>query len=115
MSAQEVSSNIDMVTMKSRELQVPAKSLTVVDGPLLAVGQGNFPVRSALDSDQCVANRGEAHRPGIQGYRQYRLDLHQRDVAEQPEILWRRCRRHLQLLPHSECGLSLRDTPIETF
>lgn len=51
MPAKEVSSNIDTVTDKSRELQFIAESLIVVDRPLLAAGEGNFPVRptSRLD------------------------------------------------------------------
>lgn len=48
MPAKQVSSNIDTVTEMSRELQSPAKQLSVVDGPLLLAGQGNFPVRPAF-------------------------------------------------------------------
>lgn len=44
--AKQVATNIDQVTTASRELQTPAKQLSVLDGPLLLVGQGNFPVSS---------------------------------------------------------------------
>jgi hypothetical protein len=46
--AQQVVININQVTTLSRNLQVPAKGLTILDGPLLLVGQGNFPVSDAL-------------------------------------------------------------------
>ncbi|KAH7309196.1 UVI-1 [Stachybotrys elegans] len=41
--AQQVANNINQITTLSRNLQTPARSLTVLDGPLLAIGQGNFP------------------------------------------------------------------------
>ncbi|RMJ22902.1 hypothetical protein PHISP_06221 [Aspergillus sp. HF37] len=41
--ASQVASNIDQVTTASRELQAPAKQLSVLDAPLILVGQGNFP------------------------------------------------------------------------
>jgi hypothetical protein len=42
--AEMVANNINQITTLSRNLQTPAKGLTILDGPLLAVGQGNFPV-----------------------------------------------------------------------
>lgn len=41
--ADQVVTNVKQITTLSRNLQVPAKGLTVLDGPLLAVGQGKFP------------------------------------------------------------------------
>ena len=42
--ASQVADNIDNLTSMSRDLQTPAKGLTVLDGATLPVGQGNFPV-----------------------------------------------------------------------
>ena len=42
--AKEVVGNINTITMKSRDLQVPAKSVSVRDAALIAIGQGNYPV-----------------------------------------------------------------------
>lgn len=53
--AKQVATNIDQVTTASRELQMPAQQLSVLDGPLLLVGQGNFPVSSTyLTGLSCV-------------------------------------------------------------
>ncbi|KAK3180786.1 hypothetical protein K4F52_007877 [Lecanicillium sp. MT-2017a] len=41
--ASDVKKNIDTITSLSRDLQTPAKGLSIIDGPLLAAGQGNFP------------------------------------------------------------------------
>nr|BAA96293.1 UVI-1 [Bipolaris oryzae]BAA96294.1 UVI-1 [Bipolaris oryzae] len=35
--------NIKMVTAKSQALQAPAQSITIVNGPLIVIGQGPFP------------------------------------------------------------------------
>lgn len=43
--ASQVADNIDNLSSMSRDLQTPSKGLTVLDGPLLLTGQGNFPVR----------------------------------------------------------------------
>ncbi|KAL6705089.1 hypothetical protein ACN47E_007348 [Coniothyrium glycines] len=40
---QEVVSNIQMLTQKSQALQSPAQSITIINGPLIIVGQGPFP------------------------------------------------------------------------
>jgi hypothetical protein len=42
----QVVSNIKMITQKSQALQAPAQSITVINGPLIIIGQGPFPVRS---------------------------------------------------------------------
>ena len=39
----QISDNIRSLTEKSQALQAPAQSLTILDGPLLLTGQGNFP------------------------------------------------------------------------
>ncbi|KAI6777817.1 uncharacterized protein J7T54_002738 [Emericellopsis cladophorae] len=41
--AQQVADNIGQITTLSRDLQTPAKSLNILDGALLTLGQGNFP------------------------------------------------------------------------
>lgn len=43
--AAKVVENIKAVTSMSTKLQTPTKDLGVLDGPLLAIGSGNFPVR----------------------------------------------------------------------
>lgn len=44
--AAQVVVNINIVTTKSRDLQTPAKALTVFDAALFPIGQGNIPVGS---------------------------------------------------------------------
>jgi hypothetical protein len=44
----QVVDNIKMLTQKSQALQAPAQSLTVVNGPLIIIGQGPFPVSSTF-------------------------------------------------------------------
>jgi hypothetical protein len=39
----QVVSNIRMITQKSIALQAPAQSITIVNGPLIIIGQGPFP------------------------------------------------------------------------
>jgi hypothetical protein len=39
----QVVSNIQMVTQKSQALQAPAQSITIINGPLIIIGQGPFP------------------------------------------------------------------------
>ncbi|XP_014555455.1 hypothetical protein COCVIDRAFT_102275 [Bipolaris victoriae FI3] len=36
-------SNIKMLTSKSQALQAPAQSITIINGPLIVIGQGPFP------------------------------------------------------------------------
>ena len=40
----QVVANIKMITQKSQALQAPAQSITLVNGPLIVVGLGPFPV-----------------------------------------------------------------------
>lgn len=42
----QVVDNIGMLTQKSQALQGPAQSISIVNGPLLVIGQGPFPVRN---------------------------------------------------------------------
>ncbi|KAG9375524.1 hypothetical protein A1F94_013899 [Pyrenophora tritici-repentis] len=42
-SAAEVTVNIKVVTQKSMALQQPAQSISLVNGPLILIGQGPFP------------------------------------------------------------------------
>lgn len=39
----QVVSNINTLTQKSQALQAPAQSLSIINGPLIVVGQGPFP------------------------------------------------------------------------
>ncbi|KAJ4379380.1 hypothetical protein N0V86_005425 [Didymella sp. IMI 355093] len=39
----QVVSNINMITQKSQALQAPAQSITIINGPLIVIGQGPFP------------------------------------------------------------------------
>jgi hypothetical protein len=39
----QVVSNIQMITQKSQALQAPAQSITLVNTPLILIGQGPFP------------------------------------------------------------------------
>jgi hypothetical protein len=39
----QVVSNIQMITQKSQALQAPAQSITIINGPLIIIGQGPFP------------------------------------------------------------------------
>lgn len=109
MPAKEVSSNIDAVTLKSRELQVPAKSPTIIDGPLLTARQGKIPVSSTFVSDQCVADLGLAHYLAVQRYYVHLRNVYRGDVDEQGEVLRRWSRPHLQLLPRDEHRSCLRN------
>jgi hypothetical protein len=39
----QIVSNIQMLTTKSQALQAPAQSITIINGPLIIIGQGPFP------------------------------------------------------------------------
>lgn len=39
----QVVQNINMIAQKSQALQAPARSITVINGPLIIIGQGPFP------------------------------------------------------------------------
>jgi hypothetical protein len=45
----EVVTNIQILTTKSQQLQGPANSITIVNGPLIIIGQGPFPVRISTE------------------------------------------------------------------
>ncbi len=40
----QVVDNIRMLTQKSQALQAPAQSINIINGPLILIGQGPFPV-----------------------------------------------------------------------
>jgi len=46
LSPAQIASNINDLTAKSQALQVPANSITCLNGPLIVIGQGPFPVRT---------------------------------------------------------------------
>ena len=39
----QIVNNIQMLTAKSQALQAPAQSITILNGPLIVIGQGPFP------------------------------------------------------------------------
>ena len=43
LSPAQIVSNIEMITQKSMALQAPAKEITLVNAPLLIIGQGPLP------------------------------------------------------------------------
>lgn len=45
LSASQIISNIQLLTSKSQALQVPAQSISILNGPLVVIGQGPIPVR----------------------------------------------------------------------
>ncbi|KAK8134967.1 hypothetical protein PG984_006979 [Apiospora sp. TS-2023a] len=42
-TSQQVAAHINMLTQKSQALQAPAQSITIVNGPLIVIGQGPYP------------------------------------------------------------------------
>lgn len=51
LSSAQIVDNIRMLTAKSQALQAPAQSITIVNGPLILVGLGPFPVRPLLSGE----------------------------------------------------------------
>ncbi|KXJ88665.1 hypothetical protein Micbo1qcDRAFT_213775 [Microdochium bolleyi] len=43
LSPAQIVSNIKMITQKSQAIQAPAQSITIINGPLIVIGQGPFP------------------------------------------------------------------------
>jgi hypothetical protein len=43
LTASQMADNIKMITAKSQALQAPAQSITIINGPLIVIGQGPFP------------------------------------------------------------------------
>jgi hypothetical protein len=43
LTPQQIVSNINTLTFKSQQLQAPAQSINIINGPLIAVGLGPFP------------------------------------------------------------------------
>lgn len=48
LTAQQIVENINTLTAKSKALQAPAQSITLINGPLIVVGLGPFPVCSPI-------------------------------------------------------------------
>jgi hypothetical protein len=44
-----------MITQKSQALQAPAQSISLINGPLILIGQGPFPVCRVLRASQQFA------------------------------------------------------------
>ncbi len=44
----QVVQNIQLITQKSQALQAPAQSINILNGPLILIGLGPFPVRTPL-------------------------------------------------------------------
>lgn len=47
-SPQQVADGIKSLTQKSQDLQGPAQSITIVNTPLIVIGQGPFPVSAIV-------------------------------------------------------------------
>lgn len=45
---QQVVGNIQALTTKSQALQAPAQSITIINGPLIIIGLGPFPVNAVV-------------------------------------------------------------------
>lgn len=45
LTAKDIVTNINILTDKSQKLQQPANSINILNGPLIVIGQGPFPVR----------------------------------------------------------------------
>lgn len=43
LSPAQMINNIQMITQKSQALQAPAQSITIINAPLIVIGQGPFP------------------------------------------------------------------------
>ncbi|KAI0436190.1 hypothetical protein F4803DRAFT_543141, partial [Xylaria telfairii] len=43
LTPQQIADGLTLITQKSQALQAPAQSITVLNGPLIAIGQGPFP------------------------------------------------------------------------
>jgi hypothetical protein len=48
LTAPDVIVNINALTTKSQALQSPAQSISIINGPLIVIGQGPFPVSRFL-------------------------------------------------------------------
>lgn len=54
---QQAIENIRTLTAKSQALQAPAQSITIINGPLIAVGLGPFPVSAIVAREIRSAKR----------------------------------------------------------
>jgi hypothetical protein len=77
----QVVDNIKMLTQKSQALQAPAQSINAVNGPLVIIGQGPFPVSSnsrvsspLLTADKKLANHHWLHGHCFDSYNCYLTD-----------------------------------------
>jgi hypothetical protein len=57
----QVVANIDSLRMKSQALIQPAREISIVNAPLIIIGQGPLPVRASLDISMVSANLVETH------------------------------------------------------
>jgi hypothetical protein len=48
LTTEQIVANLNTLTTKSQDLQAPAESITAVNGPLIVVGQGPFPVSDPI-------------------------------------------------------------------
>ncbi|KAI0907828.1 hypothetical protein F4824DRAFT_464055 [Ustulina deusta] len=78
LSAQQIADGLKSITAKSQALQAPAQSITILNAPLIAIGQGPFPqiiagfsdivstgntLISQLSGTGPIAKRGEQEHP----------------------------------------------------
>jgi hypothetical protein len=64
----QVVENLRMLTTKSQALQAPAQQINVVNGPLIIIGQGPFPVRVAQLHSNILYSRLTTEQQIIVGF-----------------------------------------------
>lgn len=48
LTPQQIADGLSSITQKAQALQAPAQSITILNAPLVAIGQGPFPVRNPI-------------------------------------------------------------------
>ncbi|KAI1304051.1 hypothetical protein F5Y03DRAFT_182316 [Xylaria venustula] len=87
LTPQQIADGINLITQKSQALQAPAQSITVLNAPLIAIGQGPFPTIIAGFNDiVSTANTLIAQLPGTDPIQKRGEPQHARDlVARGPD------------------------------
>jgi len=57
LTPQQIVSNINALTEKSMKLQAPAQSISIINGPLIIIGQGPFPVCATNSARSTCSSR----------------------------------------------------------
>jgi len=48
LTPQQIADGLSSMTQKTQALQAPAQSITLINAPLIVIGQGPFPVRDPI-------------------------------------------------------------------